>query len=293
MYPHKITFEKIQELKKLKTWLWDNFPKEIAAYNEKMGNPNAFNELMSLSMSKEVMIFGGKNRGGYKLSTMKITSQQELRALILKHNRLHPLDKITLQEHYEQKSSKYGYPSYGTLVKYIGAIDWKYATGKTRTMLSQEELRARPTKVVIKSEKELRKFILAHNKDKTKKPIHNKEDWGKVSKMYGYMSLKALEKRVRLIDWEFVTGKTNARTKIFVEKKTNSKIDIQLEDQLRELILQHNKGRKVNRIESRRDYIRIYKRYGFPEITYVAHKIGGPIDWNYVTGKKSVSKGLV
>lgn len=58
-YPHKITFEKIQELKKYKEWVLENFPKEITAYNEKMGNPNAFNELLSLSMSKEVMIFGG------------------------------------------------------------------------------------------------------------------------------------------------------------------------------------------------------------------------------------------
>ena len=212
-----------------------------------------------------------------------VSSLKEFRDLIIRHNRLNSKKQIYSPEDYKRYQPEFGYMTYNALRKKIGGIDWEYVVGNKKRARVKDSGRRDYTAIAIRTESALRTLITEHNKHYSSDRIDNKADYDAIAKTYKYPALRTLEHNLEMIDWDYVSGKTeksNAQPRIRYTEIRN----LNTESALRDLVLKHNANHVEEIISRRQDYKDIASKYGYPSVHTVELNIGS-INWEYVTGK--------
>jgi hypothetical protein len=225
-------------------------------------------------------------------SKIQINSEFELRILILKHNEIEQNEKISGQSSYEKLSGKYGYPSYGKLVKVLKEIDWAYVTGRTDTR--SLTVKARPSKITINTLADLRVLVMKHNQEYPHDQITSDETYRRFrEKNKIYMSFNALLKKVGSnIDWAYVTGATDTPKTVESNRKSYTQIAIRSETALRALVLAHNEAHPDNKIIDQDTYEKQSIEYKYPSWRSISSYLPVQVDWKYVTGLTKISQSI-
>lgn len=194
-----------------------------------------------------------------------VNSDAEFEALMLKHNINHPEYPIRYMSEYLLRFEKYNYPTPDSIAAILEKFDWKKVYVRKQPPKS---------KMVINSVEELEALIDKHNSDPTKGKIKSVADYRREARIWHYPSYEALNKKFE-INWD----------KIFKRSKVvKSEIEIETEEQLKELIEKHNRDYPNDPIHSGNDYARLAGDYRYPGATTLRRKFG-EVNWDYIFGR--------